>query len=358
MTDQSTPAAPDVAKASSQTLSQLLARILDQLALSAWLPSAALTLLIAFTLQLGSVLDSKKPPTGPGEALTKTFAALGRTSLSGLILLLVAIVVLTMVTQAFSFESIRLLEGYWGVNCVSERLAQARARHFRKVQKNLNMRHRKLTKRAWEKSKTRLTCDNRLDRDMLTVLEAQVLKRQRQCAIVLPPDKKQIVDDFDWTATAPGDWLRRRTDLDKRLDDFPDKRHTMPTLLGNVLRRYEDETGSEAVERLVQDSFDRLPLSLQITHDQQRSRLDLYCSMHFVIAVAAAVAAIRLGPGHWTYVTASFGIATLAIWVLYRAAVASARHYGTVLVSIADVLSEDDSSYRNGEGTKAATTHP
>lgn len=49
---ESESAAESLASSASETLSQLLARILDQLALSAWLPSAALTLSMAFIFQL------------------------------------------------------------------------------------------------------------------------------------------------------------------------------------------------------------------------------------------------------------------------------------------------------------------
>src|SRR5918995_4608544 len=97
-----------VAKAGSKTLSQLVARILEQLALSAWLPAAALALLTAFVLKLGTIISAPNASSSPGAALSQAFGELGKTSIGGIVLLVIVVVVLTMVTQAFSFESIRL----------------------------------------------------------------------------------------------------------------------------------------------------------------------------------------------------------------------------------------------------------
>jgi hypothetical protein len=83
------------------TLSQLAARVLNQLALSAWLPSAALVLIAAYVLQLASVLDEarvmaaasatnhEKPPTALThlEAVTQAFDRLGGTSAGGIVLM-------------------------------------------------------------------------------------------------------------------------------------------------------------------------------------------------------------------------------------------------------------------------------
>lgn len=43
-----------------ETLSQFVARVLSQLSLSAWLPSAALVLALDLVAQLGAVLDAGK----------------------------------------------------------------------------------------------------------------------------------------------------------------------------------------------------------------------------------------------------------------------------------------------------------
>jgi hypothetical protein len=108
----------------------------------------------------------------------------------------------------------------------------------------------------------------------------------------------------------------------------------LPTRLGNVLRRYEDKTGRDSVESLVQDVFDDLPFSLRVNHDEQRTRLDLYCSMVVVIAVVTVGAAARFA-GHGWYAVGAVALGLAGIWLTYRAAVASARAYGGLLVRIA-----------------------
>ena len=104
-----------------ESLSQFVARVLDQLSLSAWLPSAALVLSLAFTYHLARALDAERhavagilsAPQSPG-ALSDALTGLAHTSLGGALLLIMAVVVLTIATQAFAFEAIRTLEGYWG----------------------------------------------------------------------------------------------------------------------------------------------------------------------------------------------------------------------------------------------------
>lgn len=108
----------------------------------------------------------------------------------------------------------------------------------------------------------------------------------------------------------------------------------MPTRLGNVLRHYEDLTGHEEVENLVDDVFDVLPFSLRLAHDEQRSRLDLYCSMIFVLGAVGVVAISRFWIAHWCYALAAAVICLIGARFCYRAGVASARAYGTILVTI------------------------
>ncbi|MCA0143967.1 hypothetical protein [Blastococcus sp. LR1] len=150
-------AASQAASSATETLSQLLARILNQLALSAWLPSAALTLLFAFMFQLGSVLDGAERSLSPGSAISQTFQTLGKMSIGALILLVVVIIVLTMLTQAFSFEAIRILEGYWGTSRLAEAVAGWRCERFRRRRRRLDGMLLELNKRAWLPAEARIT---------------------------------------------------------------------------------------------------------------------------------------------------------------------------------------------------------
>ena len=81
--------------------------------------------------------------------------------------------------------------------------------------------------------------------------------------------------------------------------------------------------------------FDDLPFSLQFDHDEQRARLDLYCSMVSVVGVAAAIAVARLASRHPSYAVGAVAVGLAGMWLMYRAGVASARAYGALLVVIA-----------------------
>src|SRR5487761_847377 len=141
----------------TETLSQFVARVLDQLSLSAWLPSAALVLLLDFIAELGAQLDAKRQ--GPAAAVGNTNAKLSGVGIGGAILLVVAVVVLTMLTQAFSFQAIQVLEGYWGVSKTAEWLAHRRCDRHRRRRERLNDRRKELTEAAWKATETKLADD-------------------------------------------------------------------------------------------------------------------------------------------------------------------------------------------------------
>ena len=101
VTNPTTPA-PEVPR--NESFSQFVARVLDQLSLSAWLPSAALVTTAVF---LAQVRIQGGSPSG-------ALRALADFDLPDAILVTLTIVVGTVVTQAFEFEAIRCLEGYWG----------------------------------------------------------------------------------------------------------------------------------------------------------------------------------------------------------------------------------------------------
>src|SRR5919202_6751268 len=102
---QSTPASASSdairlpADKAQESLSQFQARILDQLSVSAWLPAAALV----FSLLLLANVHATKNVSAAVDKITSINAAT-------LALLVAAVVITTMLTQAFEFEAIRVLE--------------------------------------------------------------------------------------------------------------------------------------------------------------------------------------------------------------------------------------------------------
>ena len=79
---------------------------------------------------------------------------------------------------------------------------------------------------------------------------------------------------------------------------------------------------------------------MQLSHDEQRARMDLYCSMVFVLWLTALTAMATFGWWAWPYTLAGTVLAVLASVVAYRAAVASGRYYGSLLVGISEWLAD------------------
>jgi hypothetical protein len=131
----------DVSSKSSpvQGVSAFLGRVLNQLSLSAWLPAAMLVGSLALLVQLHAQKNRNVD-----EAVTR----LTNKPLGILILLLFAIVLATLVTQAFEFEVIRILEGYWGSGPVSHAMSRVFIRRQLQTQTRLLDKHEMLQVQA------------------------------------------------------------------------------------------------------------------------------------------------------------------------------------------------------------------
>jgi hypothetical protein len=175
---------------------------------------------------------------------------------------------------------------------------------------------------------------------MLTFLGAHLVDQSSDVNVT--DDEIDEALEIPWERYAPPDLLRRRVNIDKRIRDYPKELRTLPTRLGNVLRAHEDQTKRERVETLVLEVYELMPPTLRAQHDEQRNRLDLYCSMTFIVALVAAVAGVRLGPTHWAYAVVVGGVCGIILWLTYRAAIASARVYGAVLIDIARRFPQPD----------------
>ena|ERR1022692_699687 len=336
----------DRPKKPSETLSQFVARVLGQLSLVAWLPSGALVLSLTFVFQFNAVLDGKVRPKDTADAIGDAFSAMTRIGFSGALLLFAAVIVLTILTQAFAFGALLALQGFWGALPLVEWVAKHRCKHFDKKRKNLEKRYENLTEEAWyaarsEIEKQQAQAIDRHDDDvdvlgwtpnMLSYLDARLTGRTPGAEPTV--DERQRARDIPWKYYASSDLLRRRANLETRLDDFPESRRTMPTQLGNVLRFYTDQIEQESVETFVLEVYDRLPPYLRAQHDEQRNRLYLYCSMVLVIALIIVVTIALLGLHHLGYAISAIVLGVTAMWLTYRAAIATARVYGLYLRSI------------------------
>lgn len=331
-------------EAAQATLSQLGARILNQLSISSWLPSAALVLLAALIAHIGDELAESKygHKLLTLKPLAAAFQDLGRTNAGSLVLLAVAVIVLTMLTQAFAFEAIRFFEGYWGTSRFMVVIARRRAARWRRLITELKSRHRALTKKAWKQARRRIEKDQRkLERsgevreftdEEIDYLEEAILSGGAPLA--LRGDERAEILSIDWRQHAKPELVRQLIDVRNRIDDFPVRKRALPTRLGNVLRHYEDQTGRTSLVGFVDSIFDSLPFSMRVSYDEQRGRLDLYCSLVLILELAGFAAFMSFVWNNWVYAVVSWMLLSLVAFFSYRAAIASARYYGVLLVTV------------------------
>ena len=321
------PAAQQPPATPQETLSQLIARILDQLSVSAWLPAAALVFIFV-------LVGSLRHEDGD---LSAAIGAIGAFDLGDIVLLVSAVVVTTMLTQAFQFEAIRLLEGYWGTWRPIVWLAEWRCRHQLDRRDRLLARANHAEERAVEAAQKEMLSDGIPPALVGTFL---AIKLGGDFTTVSKPDLEAAAE-LEWTSLAPAHELRLMDALISAAAEYPESdRLVLPTKLGNTLRAREEplhDRSDGKLENLVHRIFDDVPVALQVEHDQFRSRLDLYCSLVLVFAVGGGIATILLA-GYGTALVVTAAALTVVLSTLsYRAAIASARAYGDLLVTMTEV---------------------
>jgi hypothetical protein len=191
-------------------LSALVARILEQLAVTAWLPAAMLIGVGSLLVQLHTN-KSLDIPRAVQDLATKPWGVI--------IILLFELVLTTMVTQAFSFASIRVLEGYWTPNRVVEPFLRRRVTRRVGLWKRLEARVQSLDQELFESARVRLLKEE--DRNHVDVWEAQVYRipkaqrRQQDKAVIL------AANTIDWRQKADPATAATFYRAQARLDDFP-----------------------------------------------------------------------------------------------------------------------------------------
>jgi hypothetical protein len=346
---ESTSNAPDKSSKESspaEGISAFLGRLLDQLSLSAWLPAAMLVGSLSVLLQLHAQRNRDV-----AEAATK----LVNKPLGLLVVLLFAIVLATMVTQAFEFEVIRLLEGYWG-NSVAVRgiLHLSVDRQQRKFYHLLRERD-KLTLRAFREAKL---IENGIipasKQYIVDLIEGELANdeteahgwRERRRAREAKKYKEK------WRQFAPANLMSRLEAVESRIYEYPQPYRILPTKLGNVIRAVEDSIPAaqgDGLESFVTRQWDEIPSGLRKEHDQYRGRLDLYCTLMFVFLILAIIAPplITFGSRYMIATIATSAAYLFLSFVSYSAAIASARGYTAALKAIAEMNNTDKVRHRS-----------
>jgi hypothetical protein len=231
------------------------------------------------------------------------FATLRSIGLAGAAVLTVSGIVVALVMHPLQFSMVQLLEGYWGPGWLAQQIRVSRIH-----------RHRK----------------HLLWLDKLTAKADSTLGRFEQDDPSLDELKPDEIAHLKVTAISlRGEAVRSRL----RYPAEPD--HTMPTRLGNMLRRYEVLAGApyelDAPTVLPCLALVAPPGQLDYLNDQ-RSALDLAVRTSMTSAIACLVTLVFLWhSGLWLLIAL---IPYAAAYAAYRGSVIAAQSYGNTMSAV------------------------
>src|SRR5208282_5926770 len=315
------------AAASPDGVSAFIARVLDQLALSAWFPAAFLTAGIAVILEFRSTKSASVP-----DAVAKLTAH----SLQVLVIMIPLLVIATVITQAFSFEAIRTLEGYWrrrGLVSLASKSMIMRHVHRKNA---IIERGRLESANAFRAALSDVFLrDDAITGRVVKAVAAELSGKSSEVPKMEGNELELYVKTLQNWRKGVDAWRLAR--IDRLLAEqkcYPVDSRILPTKLGNLIRATEDDLdhAGDDVQSFVLRQRNRVSRRIQIQHDQFRTRLDMYCTLVFVcvaltimtpIALAGRVEVIAVA-----VTTGSFAVMAVAS---YLAAIASAGGYCTAL---------------------------
>lgn len=305
-------------------LSAFAARVLNQLSLGAWLPGGFLVAVVALMAWFNG--KSGVTLSGADDVVKDSALALA-------VLAVPTLVVATLLTQAFSFEAIRLLEGYWPAAGPFSGPFRTGVWLQERRRGRLQRRLKKIQLGALNGLEPQLL-ESEVSGMVILALKAdvQTIPRPRDLSAV----DALVADGFDWTSRVGPASAAEIGRLARLIDAFPEPHRMMPTRLGNVLRTAEDELrhADGDVEGFMLRNRQRAPERLVVLHDQFRTRLEMYTSLILVALVTASASVPVLGdiPAFaWVWVTGSLTATGL---LSYHAAIASAKGYTSALLAI------------------------
>jgi hypothetical protein len=304
-----------------------LGRILDQLSLSAWMPGIVVTGGVAWLIALSQSNPGKAFPS-----LGSAAASLATPTLGGALVLVFAVVLSTVMTQAFEFEMIKLLEGYWSDRWWFRGVRRRRVATFAGKGVELRKLVRRLERQIRKSSLRRLSGGDKALRRRLRA-RSKALRGDESLA----PDPEADYLLLRWRTAAEPVALRRLEAVERAAQSYPATHRTMPTRLGNTLRACEDKmrlADGGDLEGFILRNYERLPGRLTAQVSDFRTRLNMYCTLVLAWVLLALVAI----PWTWHF-AGGWHITTLASALFclmlarasYAAAISSARGYGAAL---------------------------
>lgn len=326
------------ASAASAGVSAFVARVLDQLALSAWLPAAFLSVGVALLLEFRSTKSA---------SILNAVGKLTAHPVQVLVIMIPLLVIATVVTQAFSFEAIRTLEGYWRRRGLIGAVSMLMIRWHVHRKKAIIGRRRKESAKAFRLALPKIILDSdELTGPIARAIEGQLTGSDSRASELQGKDLQVFVSTIQTWRNQADAWRLARIDrLLAEQKAYPVDCRVMPTKLGNLIRATEDELKNARgdIQSFVLRQRNTVSQRIQMQHDQFRTRLDMYCTLVFVSAFLVAMTPAAL-IGHLgdvpTVITAgSFAAVAVAS---YLAAIASASGYCTALMQMDEATRATD----------------
>lgn len=317
----------DRSETPGEGLSAFVARVLDQLALSAWLPAAFLTAGTAILLEFRSQKSA---------STLKAVGKLTTNPVQVLVIIIPLLVIATVVTQAFSFEFIRALEGYWPRRGPIGLIARAMTYRQIRKKKAITKRRRDESANAFQVALPRIILSSKnLTGRIAQAVEAQLSGEDPDTDNLQGTELEVFVETIQTWRDEADAWRLARIDrLLAEQGSYPVDSRIMPTKLGNLLRATEDDlqnTGGD-VRSFVLRQRNTVAKRVQMQHDQFRTRLDMYCTLFFVSLFLVALTPLTLlGRVSALSVAATATVFVAMTTASYLAALSSASGYCTAL---------------------------
>jgi hypothetical protein len=329
--------ASEASAGSTDGVSAFIAKVLDQLALSAWFPAAFLTAGLAVLLEFRSTKSIN---------ILTAVEKLTAHPVQVLVIMIPLLVIATVVTQAFSFEAIRALEGYWpgrGPAGLASRLMIAK--HIRRKRSIIKRWHKESAKAFHAAVPRMIFSGDDVPARIAIAVEAQL--SGSSAAPGLAGEELQLFVSTLQTWRDEADaWRLAKVDrLLTEYNSYPVNSRILPTRLGNLIRTTEDNLKAARgdIRSFVFRQRDKVSRRVQAQHDQFRTRLDMYCTLVFVsmslMVIAPAVLAGRIGVAATAITIGCFAVMSAAS---YLAAIASASGYCTTLVQMNEAARSSD----------------
>jgi hypothetical protein len=307
--------APDLAG-----LSAFVAKILDQLSLSAWLPGTLFAVSVTVLAKF----------QGRGDInLAAVISDVSKNWVTVLVWTTPVLLLSVLVIQASSFAAIQFLEGYGAARGLGRWCRTGLIRWQAGRLERLERRIGRIRRRAF---------DDSVDRWKGEVPEVVMALRAAAYGLgemKLNEEHEKRLGKLKWeTECAP--WrMARLAEMEERVKEFPAPHRLLPTRLGNVMRATEDGL-THARGDVSQFALRRRSLILprvQVQHDQFRARLDMYATLSVVSALLVVLSVILLvwGDVDWQQVALVAAMFAAFAVLAYRAAAATARGYCTIL---------------------------